>query len=386
MRFERLGLFLQGFQLIFPFFQLLIGRKFPFQSFQLADDLLPLGRQILLFFQKLLSLLRLGPLLLQLLFGFFQLLLGLFPLFRLAQLGVDLGQLLFQLFQLTAQLFFPPPVLGRKPLQHIHCLFQRQLILPGLLSLIRQGISLLPLDALHILAHALPGLLTFLALLKGQSLDSVLEHHIIPGLEYFPENFLPAFGVGQKELEEIPLGDHGDLRKLVSVQTDNLGNGGRDFPWTGDDAPIGQMQLPFRLLGGHPFAALGRALVFRIAAQSVLLASISKFQLHKGGSLRACILGAEHGSIPVLPTGLPVQCVGNGIKQGGFPGPCVSGDQVEPFFSQLFQLYHRFPCIGSKGRHGQFQWSHGSSSQISSISPKAKDRWVSCMGWPFCFS
>ena len=80
-----------------------------------------------------------------------------------------------------------------------------------------------------------------------------------------------------------------------------------------------------------------------------------------------------------------IQGVGDGIEQGGLARAGVTGDKVEPASAQLLQRQGGGACIGAKGREGQLERSHASSSfQMLSMScwQNAACSWV--RGWLFC--
>ena len=230
-------------------------------------------------------------------------------------------------------------------------------------------------DAGDVLPDAGPG--CFTGLLQGGRplLYPVLKRHIESGLEDLPENLLPAFGVCQQQLEEIPLGDHGDLGKLAAVQSDDSVDLPGNFPALGDQTAVGQAKLGVRFLYHTSRAPLGRAFVLGISADGIGFAAVREGQFHKGGSVRLGVLGAEHGRVPVAAAGFPVEGVCNGVEQGGFTGSRVAGDQVKPLSAQLLQVYRHLTGVWPKGGQGQLQRSHAiSSSKMESIRPCEKRR------------
>ena len=277
-------------------------------------------------------------------------------------------------------------VLKNQLFHQLHSLLEGQIPRLGLLDLGLERV-VLPADRPpDVLLHTGPGVLTLPLELARLALHPLLEHHIIPGLENLPENFLAAPGIRHQQLEKIPLGNHGDLRKLAAVQADDADDLLIDLSGPGHQAAIRQVKLRLRLLGGGAAAPLGRALILRVAADGVGLAAIGKDQLHLGGRLRLSVLGAEHGRVPVFSAGLPIEGVGNGVKNGGFARAGVAGDEVQALPAQFFQIHHHCSGVGAKGGYRQFQWSHGSPSQMRSIRLWAKVRGSSPIGCPFCFS
>ena len=303
---------------------------------------------------------------------------GLFQLLRLAQQGGHLVQLAFQrrhgLLAVRLGLFVGGDELFR----------QLQRFAKGQRPLFGQRqAGVVPLQAANVLLHT--GLLRLTAALQtaGFPFQPLLQHHIIPGLEDFPKNLLPAFGVRQQQLEKIPLRDHGDLGKLAPVQPDDGDDFGGHLAGFGHH-PAGQMQLRLGLLHRGAAAAAGGAQVFRAAAHRVAPAAAKKFQFHKGGGLRQRVLGAKHGGVPVVAAGLAVQGVGDGVKNGGLARAGVPRDEVQSPVAQPVHGKADRPGVGAKGGKRQFQRSHSSPSQMLSISDRAKSCWSALMGWPFC--
>ena len=147
-------------------------------------------------------------------------------------------------------------------------------------------------------------------------------------MEDAPENLLPVLGIRQQQLQEIALGDHGYLGKLLPVQAQNLPDGGVHLLRLGEDVAVGEGQTGIGGLFGHTLAPILGAHVFGIAPDGVLLPGIAEAKPDKGGHLGLGVFGAEHGRLPAVPTGLPEQRIADGIKQSCFAGAGVPGDEV----------------------------------------------------------
>ena len=253
-------------------------------------------------------------------------------------------------------------------------------------GLVQRGQRLVPLDAAEVLVHAGPGGLALLLQPPGLALEPVLEHHVVPRPEQLAEDLLPRPGVRQQELEEVALGDHGDLGELVAVQPDQRDDGAVHLPALRDHTAVRQVQLRLRPLGGGAAAALGGADVLRAAADGVGLAPVGEDECNVGRRLRPGVLGAEHGRIARRAAGRAVERVGDRVEEGGLPCPGVARDQVQPLPPEPFQLQHGLTGVRPEGGQRQSQRSHGSPSQISSISPRTKARCASPMGRPFCWA
>ena len=371
-------LFFQRRQGVLPLAQLRVAGKLRLPCVQLLLQRLPFGRVGQPCLQRRPVRHDLGTQRLPLLAGLRQPGAGLFQLLRLAQQRRHLVQLAFQRRHRLLAVRLGLLVGGNELLHQLQRFAKGQRPLFG-----QRQAGVVPLHAANVLLRA--GLLRLTAALQpaGFPFQPLLQHHIIPGLEDFPKNFLPAFGVRQQQLEKIPLRDHGDLGKLAPVQPkdgDDLGGHLAGF----GHYPAGQMQLRLGLLHRGAAAAAGGAQVFRAAAHRVAPAAAKKFQLHKGGGLRQRVLGAEHGGVPVVAAGLAVQGVGDGVKDGGLACAGVPRDEVQPPGAQLFHGKADRPGVGAKGGKRQFQRSHSSPSQMVSMSARAKSCWSALMGWPFC--
>ena len=369
----------QGSEGSLTFPEFLIPGQLRFQGAKLPVQLFLPGRFFLFCLQGLLGGLHPGQQLLPLPAGLCQLFPGLLGLLRLAQQRGGLLELLCQAVQRLLLLRLLRPVLGDQLFHQLHGLLEGQLPRLGLLQLGLGQVILLTDDAADVLLHTGPGSLTVSLELSRFALHSFLEHHIVPGLEDLPEDLLAAPGVRQQQLEEIPLGDHGDLGKLAAAQADDPDDLSVHLPGLGHQAAVREGQLRVRLLDGGAAALFGQPFIFRVPADRIGLSAVGKDQLHLRGGLRPGVLGAEHGWVPVVAAGLPVEGVGDGVKDGGLAGAGVSGDEVESLLPQLLQVHDHPARIGAEGGYCQFQRSHASSSsQIRSIHARAKLR----CSWP----
>ena len=277
-----------------------------------------------------------------------------------------LSQERFHLLQLSPQFRVPAfrlPLCQKILLQH---LFQKGADLlhrefPR--GLLRLG----PADPIHVLGN--PRLLPLAQAPQPSRLlpQLLLERPVIPGFKDFPKNGLPLPGVRQDQLHKIPLGDHGDLGKLVSVQSQDLPHPLVHVLQPGHRPAVGEDKLRLRPLQGGSASPLGRPLILWIPADGVNLIPAGKGQFHLRRHRWLRIFGAQHHRLPVLPAGLPVEGEGDGVKNGGFPRPRVPGDEVEPALPQLCHIQLHLPGIGAEGGNSQSHRLHLSSPQIFSI-------------------
>ena len=214
----------------------------------------------------------------------------------------------------------------------------------------------------------------------------LLQFLVALGAEQLPEDLAPLLGGGVEQTGELSLRDHGDLGKLVVVQSDDINDGGSYLLGFGHRrAAVGIGQGGICFFSGKSLAPCLGAQILRVAPDGVPLPPHLKFQLHKGGGAGVRVFAAEHGPIPHAAAGMIIQGVGDGIEQGGLARAGVAGDKVEPASAQLLQRQGGGVCIGAKGREGQLERSHASSSfQMLSMScwQKAACSWV--RGWLFC--
>ena len=141
-----------------------------------------------------------------------------------------------------------------------------------------------------------------------------------------------------------------------------------------------------RFLGGKTLAPGLGAEIFRVPPHGVPLAVHLKFQLHKGGCFGVGVFTAEHGPLSHAAAGVVVEGVGDGVKEGGLACPGVPRDEVQATPAQLLQRESGLGGIGPKGRKGQFQRPHASSSpfQMDSMSCWQNAACSSLRGWLFC--
>ena len=265
-------------------------------------------------------------------------------------------------------------------------LFHRELSLGGLLQPGSIAVALGSGNAAQVLGDALP---QFPAYAVGRSslfLQLFLKDPIGAGMEKVAENRLAVFRVGQEQLQKVALGDHGDLGKLVSVQTEQglylLG----DILRPGHGPAVREQERRIRRLLRKPAAAPGRPFVFRVSAHGIALAGMREDQLDPGGRLGGGILRAQHGRLAAASAGLTVEGKGDGVKKARLPGAGVAGDQVQAALAEAFEIHGGLARIRAEGGQGQFQRSHTRPSQMLSISPAEKRACSSDRGMPFCFS
>ena len=221
----------------------------------------------------------------------------------------------------------------------------------------------------------------------GLGLEPLLQDLVAPGAEQLPENLAAFLGFGVEELEERPLGDHGHLGKLTPVQARQLRHSPGHLPaFRHRGAAVKKSQLRVGALRRHAFAAALGPLILRVAADAVCFPAAEELHLHISGRFRVGVFAAEHVCLPLRAAGLTVKGEGDGVEDRRLSRAGVAGDEIQPPVPQLCQIDLRLSRVGAEGGENQLCRSHGSSSQIFSISARAKSRCCGARGRPFCAS
>ena len=185
-------------------------------------------------------------------------------------------------------------------------------------------------------------------------------------MKQITEDFTALIRIGIQKFAELSLRNHRYLRKLLMIKPQQLHYA---FIYLRHSryrhAVIGIVQLGAGLLLRHASAALCRTAVLRVTFYPVALAAEGKLQLHKRRRIGIRILAAQHVGITHTATRLPVQGIGNGIKNYGFTGSCITGNQIQSLLTELGKIYHGLPRIRTKRTHNQLQRSHNTSPPIS---------------------
>ena len=210
----------------------------------------------------------------------------------------------------------------------------------------------LTLDPRDVLLHALAQRRAIVPGLGCLRFQPLLQRSVPFRFKNAPKDFHALLRVCLQQAPKLSLGDHGDLRKLLSRYPQNGLHLGIHILQSGDHAPIRQRQFRLRLLRHQLISPFGRTLIFRAAPHGVGFPGVNKHQLHLRRRLRIRILGAQHIRRPAVPAGLPEQGKADGIKNRRFPGTGIPGDEIQPPAAQLLQGQLCFPGIGAKGGHG----------------------------------
>ena len=306
--------------------------------------------------------------LLQLCPGLLQRLLRFLQFFRPTEIRVQYAEFRVQAAEPVAALFETLRVFPDKPVKQLHHLFRRELSRMGFSDVLGMQIAVGASHAADILPDAPPFVFAFTGKLPDVVLQSFLKDLIVAGMEDLAENRLAVFRLCQQQAQEVSLGDHGDLGKLVPVDAENILDGRGHFPLLCHASAVGADELGFRCLFRCAGSAAFCLLVLRLSRHGILLPRVGEGQCHEGRPVRVGVLGPQHGGLAVVPAGLSVQGEGDRVENGRLPRAGIAGDQVQSALPQLLKVDGLLPRIGAEGRHDQIQRSHILSSQMSSIS------------------
>ena len=299
------------------------------------------------------------------------------PFLGLAQFFGERFLLFFDPFPGLVQLPFPLLLLPDQLIQKRQDLPGGQFAVSGSLCLRQQQVVLPAADAGKVLPDAVSQLIALLSGFRCLLLQPALQFFVPLGFEDPPEDLDAFFGIGLQKLPELPLGDHGNLRKLLPVDPQDLLYFFGHIPLPGHNAAIRQLQGGFGGLFHQTVAApLGRALLLRASFYGVVPAGVVEGQLHPGGGLRLGIFGTQHIRGPAVAAGFAEKGIGDGIENGGFSGAGIPGDEVQPRRPQLIQLQLGSAGIRPKGGHRQSDRSHCSPSK--SMPFPGKILWFLC--------
>ena len=239
-------------------------------------------------------------------------------------------------------------------------LFARQDLVPpeGGDSLILSGVNVL-----QITPAVLREFPECVFIIGGFLFQPFLQLLIVLRVENPAEDFLPGLCVRQQEFEKFPLGDHGDSGKLILAEPQQFRDCSCHRHIFGLHSPVRIDQLRVGQLFGHPFpASFLRTLISRIALHLIYFSTAFKNKLYLSPGLRKGILGTEHGLIPVVAAGSPVEGKADRVKNSRLAGACISGNEVESLPAERLKIYGLTGRVGAECGHFQFQWSHELSS------------------------
>ena len=142
------------------------------------------------------------------------------------------------------------------------------------------------------------------------------------------ENRYAVICRGKKKLQEVSLGNHGDLHKLIPIDTHNLLNRVTHFFRFGQYSAVRIGQLCSRFLRREAFPVCSRLFLFGRALYRIGFSVIGEGQFNLGRYFRLCIFRPEHGGISAVSARFTVQRIGDRIENACFPRTSDSCNQV----------------------------------------------------------
>ena len=201
---------------------------------------------------------------------------------------------------------------------------------------------------------------TGLSGVAGGRLQGVGQVLVLLGGEHLPQNVLPFVRGGVQQLHKFALGNHAHLLELGTVNAQQFPHGGVHLAHALNRRFTGAGQQGVRLFLYGAAAPQFGPFVGGVPLQSVGFAPVYKFQLHKGLGIRGGKITAQMLHRAVWAAHLAVQGKADGVKQGGFSGAGVAGDEKQPLPVQLGQVQFHKVRKGAEGAQGQFGGLHSS--------------------------
>ena len=236
---------------------------------------------------------------------------------------------------------------------------QGERLLHGKLSfgrLLQPGIVTVVLrrrNTVQVLRDALPKVFACTVGRQGLVLQSVLKDAVGAGMEQLAEDRLPVLRVGQQQLQKVALGDHGDLGKLVPVQTQQGLQLPRHILRFGHGSAVRELQLRIGRLFRESSAASGGPLILRVSAHGIALPGMREDQFHLRGCFGGSVLRAQHGHVAGAAAGLAVKREGDRVKEARLSRAGIARNEVQAALAQFFKIHDGFTGIGPERGYGQ---------------------------------
>ena len=161
-----------------------------------------------------------------------------------------------------------------------------------------------------------------------------MELAVIFGTENLAENGASLGGRRKQKPQKIPLGNHRDLGKLVSVNADKLGYGAGNLLNLGNNAAVGTDKGCVGRFGRFAAASFGGTGIFGVAAYGVNGARVIKFKLNKGWRFGGGIFAPQTVGLAARAACLAVKGEGDGVENGGFARSRVARYKVKAAFAE----------------------------------------------------
>ena len=173
-------------------------------------------------------------------------------------------------------------------------------------------------------------------------------------MEQLAEDFAAFICIRIEEFAELSLRNHGDLRKLLIIQSQQLLHRPVHLARFRHRLPrIGIAQLCRRTLQRQAAAALGRTLILGVTPHDILLPTQTEGKLHERRHIGSRILAAQHRSLTRTAARLAVQRVAQRIKDNCLACARIACNQVQPLLPQTRKIYLRPSGIRAEGTQHQ---------------------------------
>ena len=197
-------------------------------------------------------------------------------------------------------------------------------------------------------------LLAFLIFIQRLTLQPLLQALVELRMEQLAEDFAAFICIRIEEFAELSLRNHGDLRKLLIIQSQQLLHRPVHLARLGHRLTrIGIAQLCRRTLQRQAAAALGRTLILGVTPHDILLPTQAEGKLHERRHISSRILAAQHRSLTRTAARLAVQRVAQRIKDNRLACARIACNQVQPLLPQTRKIYLRPSGIRAEGTQHQ---------------------------------
>ena len=189
--------------------------------------------------------------------------------------------------------------------------------------------------------------------------QTILQLLINFRMKHFPENFTSICRFCQEKFLEIPLRDHGNLSKLLLIQSEKFRYSFCHFrTFRHRLSPIRKNQFCICSFSRHSLTALLRPIILRIPLYHIIFSLMRKGKLHKSAHFRRGILAAEHLPRPDFTACLAVERKGNRIKNCCFSCTGITCNQIQAAAAQFCKIQFCPVRIWSECTDNQFLWLH----------------------------
>ena len=197
-------------------------------------------------------------------------------------------------------------------------------------------------------------LLAFLIFIQRLTLQPLLQALVELRMEQLAEDFAAFICIRIEKFAELSLRNHGDLRKLLIIQSQQLLHRPVHLArFRHRLTRIGIAQLCRRTLQRQAAAALGRTQILGVTPHDILLPTQAEGKLHERRHIGSRILAAQHRSLTRTAARLAVQRVAQRIKDNRLACTRIACNQVQPLLPQTRKIYLRPAGIRAEGTQHQ---------------------------------